>query len=514
MVETIEPCVIEEDLIRSCVKISGPIEAKEDKTKQIALREVDTLICSFRNILKIDNLMGLENLVKLQLDNNVISKIQNLEHLTNLQWLDLSFNNISKIEGLDTLHKLKDLSLFNNNIETIENLGSLSQLSILSLGNNNISKIENVLYLRRFRHLRLINLAGNPICNDTEYRPYVISHVKNLKYLDYRMVSEQAVNAAKEHYQDELLEIEENETKAEMEERDALTRAEKAALMSRANLEGVTTLFDDMLKEDPEYNTLKKVPDLLAPLADFHTKWQSATDEFVQQVLDQHEKKVGERAEWDAVVKEYTGEKDEQARHLILEFKRIKKRTFRELRDDPSNAETKTAPLRQSNLELKDKLMDLELDIVEALEQLYKDFDNNYIALVEQNKINYNTYFTQLRDLENAWFEAVTGQAMQHLEQYQAGELEDLESDTRTLLQDKEMLLNSIQSSHDAHTSKIDSLEDKLVTNEVKNSQDMMMKIEEWIRQQNRERINEISNLCERQKTEVEEAIAIDDSLL
>ena len=492
MVETIEPCVIEEDLIRFCVKISGPIEAKEDKTKQIALREVDTLICSFRNILKIDNLMGLENLVKLQLDNNVISKIQNLEHLTNLQWLDLSFNNISKIEGLDTLHKLKDLSLFNNNI----------------------SKIENVLYLRRFRHLRLINLAGNPICNDTEYRPYVISHVKNLKYLDYRMVSEQAVNAAKEHYQDELLEIEENETKAEMEERDALTRAEKAALMSRANLEGVTTLFDDMLKEDPEYNTLKKVPDLLSPLADFHAKWQSATDEFVQQVLDQHEKKVGERAEWDAVVKEYTGEKDEQARHLILEFKRIKKRTFRELRDDPSNAETKTAPLRQSNLELKDKLMDLELDIVEALEQLYKDFDNNYIALVEQNKINYNTYFTQLRDLENAWFEAVTGQAMQHLEQYQAGELEDLESDTRTLLQDKEMLLNSIQSSHDAHTSKIDSLEDKLVTNEVKNSQDMMMKIEEWIRQQNRERINEISNLCERQKTEVEEAIAIDDSLL
>ena len=47
MVETIEPCVIEEDLIRSCVKISGPIEAKEDKSKQIALREVDTLICSF-----------------------------------------------------------------------------------------------------------------------------------------------------------------------------------------------------------------------------------------------------------------------------------------------------------------------------------------------------------------------------------------------------------------------------------------------------------------------------------
>ena len=101
--------------------------------------------------------------------------------------------------------------------QKIENLNNLTNLSILSMGNNNITKIENVLYLRRFRNLRLIKLAGNPICNDTEYRPYVISHVKNLKYLDYRMVSEQAVNAAKEHYQDELLEIEENETKVEME---------------------------------------------------------------------------------------------------------------------------------------------------------------------------------------------------------------------------------------------------------------------------------------------------------
>ena len=82
------------------------------------------------------------------------------------------------------------LSLFNNNIETIENLDNLTNLNILSIGNNNINKLENVLYLRRFRKLRLINLAGNPICSDGEYRPYVLSHIKDLKYLDYRMVSE------------------------------------------------------------------------------------------------------------------------------------------------------------------------------------------------------------------------------------------------------------------------------------------------------------------------------------
>jgi len=46
------------------------------------------------NIVEIDNLIGMEKLVKLQLDNNIIMKIKGLETLVNLQWLDLSFNSI------------------------------------------------------------------------------------------------------------------------------------------------------------------------------------------------------------------------------------------------------------------------------------------------------------------------------------------------------------------------------------------------------------------------------------
>ena len=39
------------------------------------------------DILGINNLVGLDSLVKLKLDNNKIWKIQNLDHLVNLQWL-------------------------------------------------------------------------------------------------------------------------------------------------------------------------------------------------------------------------------------------------------------------------------------------------------------------------------------------------------------------------------------------------------------------------------------------
>ena len=42
-------------------------------------------LLSYQNILKIDNLVGFDKLVKLQLDNNIIEKIENLSHLTSLE---------------------------------------------------------------------------------------------------------------------------------------------------------------------------------------------------------------------------------------------------------------------------------------------------------------------------------------------------------------------------------------------------------------------------------------------
>lgn len=37
-------------------------------------------------------------------------------------------------------------------------------------GKNKLAKLDSVLYLRQFKSLRLVNLAGNPFCNDNNYR--------------------------------------------------------------------------------------------------------------------------------------------------------------------------------------------------------------------------------------------------------------------------------------------------------------------------------------------------------
>lgn len=68
-------------------------------------------------------------------------------------------------------------------------------------GRNNISSFDNVMYLRQFKKLRLVNLAGNPIAAAPDYRSYVLSHIKDLTYLDYRRVNAADVAAATEQHQ-------------------------------------------------------------------------------------------------------------------------------------------------------------------------------------------------------------------------------------------------------------------------------------------------------------------------
>ena len=138
--------------------------------RELGFHDIVALSFSFKNILKIgmhlnsprtrmsvpesfivDNLQGLNSLVKLALDNNIIEKIEGISHLTNLEWLDLSFNNISVIDGLKTLTNLEDLSLSNNRIEKLENLDSLVKLNLLSIGEC-INDIVCIFFINFIKH--------------------------------------------------------------------------------------------------------------------------------------------------------------------------------------------------------------------------------------------------------------------------------------------------------------------------------------------------------------------------
>jgi Leucine-rich repeat (LRR) protein len=174
---------------------------------------------SYKNIIEIDNLNGLEKLTKLQLDNNIICKIQNIDKLVNLTWLDLSFNLIQDIEGLDELTNLQDLSLYSNKITELKNLEKLTKLNVFSIGKNLLRNHEGaVQYLKGINNnLEVLKMAENPFVKQgggpggaEDYRLYAIEMLKKLKYLDYELINAQQREAAKQKHNDEVQDKDQN----------------------------------------------------------------------------------------------------------------------------------------------------------------------------------------------------------------------------------------------------------------------------------------------------------------
>ncbi|CAI9587627.1 unnamed protein product, partial [Staurois parvus] len=91
-------------------------------------------------------------------------------------------------------------------------MDGLKNLQVLSIGNNNLASLENLVYLRRFEHLRTLNLAGNPMCEDQNCKLFVAAHLPNLVYLDFRLLDDNIRDIANVKYQYSIEEMNHNET--------------------------------------------------------------------------------------------------------------------------------------------------------------------------------------------------------------------------------------------------------------------------------------------------------------
>ncbi|KAJ7289916.1 hypothetical protein O6H91_Y305300 [Diphasiastrum complanatum] len=474
----------------------------------MSLKSVKSLVFSFKGLRAIDFLVGLESLTKLYLDNNNISKIENISHLPTLTLLDLSFNKIQKIEGLEALTNLEDLSLYNNQIEKTSGLETLQNLNSLSLGKNFLKSLDSVLSLRRLKCLRVLTLEGNPISKDPEYRNYVIAHVEDLKYLDHRFVDTSCVTAAREQYQDEMLEIKHKEAEEEVMIKVATEKAREQEAFKEANLVGVDTMFDVMLDEDPEYHKLKEIPGLLNSLQEYRQKYFTATEELKSIMLSQLAKKMEEVKSWSAAVTILLDERDKKAREMTIQLKKLNKEIFLKMQRNPIVAEEKNEILQQENDRLREELMEPEMLTVSQIHGMWSAFDSNYSAITEYSKQQFQNYFGTIRMLDNNFTETVAAESTVLMEQFAMNELADVElEEARMLLQDKDAMLNSIQASHDARILKIDSMEDQKLRREEEMQRQMNNVIQGKEIKRNRERVEEIDFVLRFMQDEINDSL-------
>lgn len=87
----------------------------------------------------------------------------------------------------------------------------------------------------------------------------------------------------------------------------------------------------------------------------------------------------------------------------------------------------------------------------------------------------------------------------------QVGDENDaLSEDARHLISDKDVLLTAVQTSHELRASKLDALEDTLVSNEMTRASELIGKYTKWAYERNRARVVEVVTYHERNVQELD----------
>ncbi|MBC1453685.1 LPXTG cell wall anchor domain-containing protein [Listeria welshimeri] len=147
----------------------------------ISQNELDTLTIlngGNKNIKSIEGIQYLNNLVKIDLNENDISNINNLAGLTNLKNLNLGENlqlkDITALSGLTTLTNFTVGSLELSDISALSNLANLTDLWIASPKLNNISALSNLTNLESLT-VRISPISDfSPVANLINLRNLVL----------------------------------------------------------------------------------------------------------------------------------------------------------------------------------------------------------------------------------------------------------------------------------------------------------------------------------------------------
>ncbi|XP_049324166.1 dynein regulatory complex subunit 3 [Astyanax mexicanus] len=503
-------CVINEEMLRKAVEEQGPQGRAGRIAKEggIQYDEVIQLRLEYKKILQIDHLWEFTSLTKLQLNNNSIEKIQGLEKLTNLLWLDLSFNKIKMIEGLEALVKLQTLSLSNNQIPAIEKMDTLEHLEILSLGENVISQIDNVIYLRRFKNLRSLNLARNPICQETNYKIFVVAYLPDLVYLDFRLVDEQT----RERALTEINVMTDNELKEKRAMEAQKITEQELQLHKDAFVEYLNgpQLFDSMFADDAEESRLASLPGVPKLLETYQTELVALCMQIFETGLIQHAERKNEGDSFFTCCREAVSDNQQRAAQIVTDFEESRRQVMAEMQKitDPELLEAQRDNYSEKISQLSDTLMTLELQLVDQLEDVFKEFERNISDMVGAFIENVQGIFAQCRELEKHYHEKLQEIALATLEKMARNELEeDMPEDMHLLLVDKDTVVKAVSASHDTHQLKIDNREDELMTRINSWMSAMMKSVQDEEVTRNRKRISEIRNYLEYVRNQLDEII-------
>jgi hypothetical protein len=131
--------------------------------------------------------------IEIVLSKRKITELINFDMFENLEALWLTDNRLTEIKGLDANFRIKILCCGKNRITTLEgsSISKMKFLETLYLNDNKLKNLDLVLSnLKNFSFLKNLNLFGNPVAEEPEYRPRVIYVIKSLEIFDRHKVTD------------------------------------------------------------------------------------------------------------------------------------------------------------------------------------------------------------------------------------------------------------------------------------------------------------------------------------
>lgn len=120
------------------------------------------------------------------------------KHFSNIEALWVDNNKLRSISGIDSNFRVKEVYARSNHITTLE--GSLLKfkfLEVLLLSDNSIRKLNSVLkILVNLHNLKRLDLYGNPVADESDYRLKLIYHCPQIQTLDRHMITQEERNLA------------------------------------------------------------------------------------------------------------------------------------------------------------------------------------------------------------------------------------------------------------------------------------------------------------------------------
>lgn len=125
------------------------------------------------------------NLTELKLNNSIVPSLRDLgTSLQNLKILWVNRVGLEDLSGISSLLNLTEFYANYNNVTSLLPLDFNDKIEILDLEGNDIEEMTNIDYLETMSNLKDLNLSGNPVALQREYRENIGKKLKGLEILD------------------------------------------------------------------------------------------------------------------------------------------------------------------------------------------------------------------------------------------------------------------------------------------------------------------------------------------